>query len=223
MQERYIRNIPALSEEECLLLQSKKIGIVGCGGLGGHLTELISRLGCKEIVLIDGDVFEPSNLNRQLYSSTTSLGKSKVVSAAKRVQEINPDIQVTCYETFLTEENASRLIKDCDIILDGLDGIQARKTLKQACNKANIPYIYGAIAGWVAQAAVSMPGDHLLDLIYPEHVEIKDKSALSFTVAFCAAMQVSLCVKVLTERPVKTGTLYYFDLLHQEYEVIPMQ
>lgn len=223
MQDRYIRNIPALSEEECLLLQSKKVGIVGCGGLGGHLIELISRIGCNELVLIDGDTFEASNLNRQLYSSVSALGESKVKSAVRRVQEINPDINITYHETFLTEENADMLISGCDVILDGLDGIHARKTLKQACNKANIPYIYGAIAGWVAQVAISMPNDRLLDLIYPDHVELKDKSALSFTVAFCAAMQVSLCVKLLTGRPVETGMLHYFDLLHQEYEVIPMQ
>ncbi len=66
MNERYIRNIPALTEHECALLQQKTVAVVGCGGLGGHLVELMARIGVGELVVIDGDCFEISNLNRQL-------------------------------------------------------------------------------------------------------------------------------------------------------------
>ena len=92
----------------------------------------------------------------------------------------------------------------------------------EACKKANIPYIYGAIQGWVAQAAISLPGDNLIHTLYPEEIEITDKSVLSFTPALCASMQTSLCVKWLLGRSVETGTVYYFDLLNQEFETIPM-
>ena len=222
MQERYIRNIPALSEEECALLQSKKIAIVGCGGLGGHLTELMARIGCRELVLIDGDVFETTNLNRQLYSEPSCLDCKKALMASDRVNRINPDVHVTCHDVFLTAENADALIAGCDAVLDGLDSISARKQLKQACRKAGIPYIFGAISGWVVQTAISLPDDDLIERLYPENTQIRDKSALSFTAAFCAAMQTSLCTKLLTGRAVETGTVFYFDLLNQEYEVIPI-
>ena len=67
-----------------------------------------------------------------------------------------------------------------------------------------------------------MPEDNLIDILYPEDTKLTDKSALSFTPALCASMQSALCVKLLTGRAVQTGAIYYFDLLHQEYEVIPI-
>jgi hypothetical protein len=67
-----------------------------------------------------------------------------------------------------------------------------------------------------------MPGDDLITRLFPEDVEIRDRSVLSFTPALCASVQASLCIKLLTGRPVETGTIYYFDLLNQEFETIPM-
>ena len=74
----------------------------------------------------------------------------------------------------------------------------------------------------MAQAAVSMPGDALIEKLFPEEVELRDKSVLSFTPALCASMQTALCVKMLTGRAVETGRIFYFDLLNQEFETIPM-
>ena len=117
---------------------------------------------------------------------------------------------------------ADDLIRDCDIAVGALDNIPSRRILSVACEKAGIPYVYGAIQGWNAQAAVSMPGDGLIQKLFPEEIEIRDKSVLSFTPALCASIQASLCVKLLTGRPVETGCVYYFDLLNQEFETIPM-
>ena len=171
--------------------------------------------------VVDGDVFEETNLNRQLLSEVPLLGTAKAEAAAERVRRVNPEIMVEAVEEFLTEENAAVLLEDCDAVVDALDNISSRKTLAAACAKAGIPYIYGAISGWVAQAAVSMPGDGLIELLYPVGTILRDKSVLSFTPALCASLQVSLCVKLLTGRPVETGTIYYFDLLNLELESIP--
>ena len=222
MEERYARNIPALTEAECLTLKEKRILVVGCGGLGGHIIDMLARIGVGQLRVVDGDVFEPSNLNRQLLSEVTLLGTSKANAAADRVARVNPDIAVEAVEEFLTEANADLLIANCDAVLDALDNIPSRKLLAAACAKANIPYIYGAIQGWVAQAAISMPGDNLIEQLFPENVMIRDKSVLSFTPALCASMQAALCIKLLAGRHVETGTVYYFDLLNQEYEIIPM-
>ena len=222
MDKRYERNIPALTEEECALLRTKKIAVIGCGGLGGHLIELMARVGIGTIVAVDGDVFEESNLNRQLLSEIALLGKSKAEAAASRVTRINPGITVEAFPSFLDELNASWLISSCDAVLDALDNIPARKVLAKACSDAGIPYIYGAISGWVAQAAIAMPGKSLIEILYPEGIQLRDKSVLSFTPALCASMQAALCVKLLTGRPVETETIYYFDLLNQEFETIPM-
>ena len=135
---------------------------------------------------------------------------------------VNPDIEVEAVTHFLTQDNAAQIIAGCDVVLDGLDNIESRKILAAACQKAGIPYIFGAIQGWMAQAAISMPGDNLIEILYPAGTVIRDKSVLSFTPALCASMQVALCVKLLTGKAVETGTLYYFDLLNQEFETIPL-
>ena len=133
-----------------------------------------------------------------------------------------PDSDVDAEAVFLTADNVGTLLSGCDAVLDGLDNIESRRILAGACARAGIPYIYGAVNGWVAQAAISMPGDGLVEKLYPEGAALKNKSVLSFTPALCAAMQVSLCVKLLVDRPVETGRIYYFDLLAQEFETIPM-
>ena len=222
MEPRYARNIPALTEEECLALQKKRVLVVGCGGLGGHIIDQLARIGVGKLRVVDGDVFEATNLNRQLLSRMALLGVSKARAAQAHIAQANPDVAVEAAEEFLTAENAARLIADCDVVMDALDNIPSRKVLARACEKAGIPYVYGAIQGWISQAAISMPGDSLIEKLFPEDVIIRDKSVLSFTPAMCAAMQVSLCVKLLTGRPVETGTVYYFDLLNQEFETIPM-
>ena len=222
MDPRYERNIPALSEAECALLREKRVLVVGCGGLGGHIIDQLVRIGVGSIRAVDGDVFELSNLNRQLLSQVPLLGVSKAKAAAEHIARVNPDVLVEAVECYLTEDNAAELLAGCDVVMDALDNLPSRRILAAACAEAKIPYIYGAIQGWVAQAAVSLPGDQLIDRLYPAEIEIRDKSVLSFTPALCASMQTSLCVKLLTGRSVETGTIYYFDLLNQEFETIPM-
>ena len=220
MQARYERNVPALSEAECALLGSKRVAVIGCGGLGGHIIELLARVGVGHIVAVDGDKFDETNLNRQLLSETALLGKSKAQAAKDRVQQINPDVEVTAVEAFLTEENAIDIVSGCDVVLDALDNVSARRVLSRACEMAGIPYVYGAISGWVAQCAVSMPGDGLIEKLFGAEPEITDKSVLSFTPALCAAAQCALCVKLLCGRDVQSGQIYYFGLLNMEFENI---
>lgn len=222
MEQRYERNLPALTEAECLLLREKRILVVGCGGLGGHIIDQLARIGIGSLKVVDGDVFEESNLNRQLLSEVKCLGVRKAEAAADHIYRVNPDVTVEAVDVFMTAENAQELIAGCDIVIDALDNIPSRRILSAACVNANIPYIYGAIQGWVAQAALSMPGDGLVDLLFPQDVVIQEKSVLSFTPALCASMQVALCIKYLTGRAVQHGTVYYFDLLNQEFETIPL-
>ena len=100
MNARYARNIPALSEAEILLLRQKSVAVIGCGGLGGYLIEYLARIGVGSIRCIDGDVFEESNLNRQLLSSPALLGTSKAAAAAARIREINPHVQADAFPVF---------------------------------------------------------------------------------------------------------------------------
>lgn len=220
MEERYIRNLGALSEAECAVLRSKTVFVAGCGGLGGYLIEMLLRLGVGTIRAADGDAFEASNLNRQLFSSPSLLGKPKAVAAAERAALVNPDVRFVAIGDFVTEDNAAALIRGGDVVLDALDNIQARRILAHACAEEGIPMVHGAICGWSAQAAVVMPGDDLIDTIYPEGVGLSSKASLSFTPPFCAALQMALCTRLLTGRPLETGRLYIADLLDMEMEKI---
>lgn len=222
MEQRYIRNVPALTEAEGALLHNKRVLVVGCGGLGGNLINMLSRIGVGNLRIVDGDVFEATNLNRQLFSEVPLLGTNKACAIAEKVRHINPDIAVEAVQTFLTEENAQRLVRGCDVVMDALDNVEGRRILAAACETVGVPLVYGAISGWVAQAAISMPGDGLIGKLYPEDVRICDKSVLSFTPALCASIQAALCVKLLTGRDVETGKIYCVDLLDLEFETIPM-
>lgn len=223
MNPRYVRNIPALTEAECRLLQEKRVLIVGCGGLGGHLADQLARLGVGYLRIADGDTLEPTNLNRQILAEVPLLGLNKARAAAAKILRVNPEVQLDVIDTFLTADNAPSLVNGCDVVLDGLDSIPSRRLLAKAAEKAGIPYVYGAVQGWVAQAAVSLPGDGLLDALYPQDSPAMDNSVLSFTPALCAAMQAALCTKLLVGRPVESGVLYYCDLLSQEFMTIPLK
>ena len=105
MDGRYARNIPALTRAECEVLRQKRILVVGCGGLGGHIIDQLARIGVGFLRVVDGDVFEASNLNRQLLSSVPLLGVSKAKAAADHIARVNPDVAVEAAEAFLSVVN----------------------------------------------------------------------------------------------------------------------
>lgn len=222
MELRYSRNIPALTEAQCALLGTKRVAVIGCGGLGGYIIELLARIGVGHITCVDGDVFDQSNLNRQLFCEETLLGTFKAEAAVNRIRRVNSVISCLAINIFLDQNNARDVISGCDLVFDALDNTSFRRILEEACELENIPYVHGAISGWVAQTAVCLPGQRLTRMLYPEGVVIKDKSVLSFTAGLCASAQTALGVKVLLGLPVSVGTLYYYDLLNQEFETIAL-
>jgi len=212
MKERFKRNIGALTAEEQKILSGKKVFVAGCGGLGGYIIEMLSRLGCLNITVADGDVFGETNLNRQILCTENNLGKSKAQEAAVRIKEINSDINIIAHSEYITEENAEKLLQGHDVIIDALDNIPSRLLLEKYAEKAGIPIIHGAIQGWLAQIAVIMPGDRLLEKLYKSR-ESAPPPVPSFTPAFCASLQVSEAVKLLCgKETLAKGELLVFDL-----------
>ncbi len=223
MEERFIRNIPALSEQEQTLLRQRRVCVVGCGGLGGYLIEYMARVGVGALTVIDGDRFETSNLNRQLLSSAAALGTSKAEAAARRIAEIDSGIRVRAEAVFFTPENADVLLDGADLALDALDSGDARKALSDACRMRRIPLVHGAIQGWNAQVAVCMPDGPAPELLCPPGMQSIDKSCLSFTPALCAAIQAAEAVKLLIGRaPSLKSRLLFADLRDMEFETIEL-
>ena len=220
MDERFVRSLGALEEEELAALRGKKLLIAGCGGLGGYLAEYLLRLGVGELVAADPERFERSNLNRQLLCTEESLGRYKAAAAAERAARVAPDCRFFGHICRLDEKTLPGLLRGCDAALDALDNVESRKLLKAACDAAGIPLVFGAVGGWVAQAALSLPGDALPELLYPENYSQEDKSVLPFTPALGAALQTALCLQYLCGREVEPGRLYSFDLRQMDFRTI---
>jgi molybdopterin/thiamine biosynthesis adenylyltransferase len=224
--ERYLRNESMLSPEENTRLRRFHVAVVGCGGLGGHILEMLARLGIGYLTAIDSDVFEPSNLNRQLLSHPGNLGRPKAGEARRHLGRVNPDIKVRALQTRLTRENAGELLQGHDLVCDALDSISSRKVLQEAAGRLGIPLVSAAIAGWYAQITTVFPGDRTLDLIYPEGADKGMETSLgnpSFTPALAASIQVAEALKVLLGKgsPLRNRILA-INTLDQVYEIIDL-
>lgn len=227
MDRRYARNLGAITPEEQMLLLSKRVCIVGCGGLGGHLIEYMSRIGAGSLTVIDGDRFEETNLNRQLLSSEDTLGLSKAAEAKKRIARINPDLPVTAVEQFLTAKNASALLAGHDLVLDALDSIPHRLMLQRVCKELELPLVHGAVEGWFGQVTTVFPGDDALCRLYPGCTEDtapeKGSATLSFAPAFIASVQAAEAVKVLLGKEATLrGKVCFLDLQANRFDILPI-
>ena len=201
---RYDRNKTALSEDECASLAEKSIVVVGCGGLGGLVIEALARIGVGYLRVIDGDVFEESNLNRQLLCTEETLGREKALVAAERVKAINSEINIDPVVSFIEEANAYELLANADCVVDCLDNLEARFWTAHACQKLSIPIVYGAIAGWFGQVCTVHPGDVSFVSIYGEpfgESQHKTLGNLPFTAYAIASLQASEAVKVVLDKP----------------------
>ena len=197
MEERYSRNIPAVSEEDQNKLKQSSVLVAGCGGLGGFIVEYLARMGIGAITAVDGDVFCESNLNRQLLSRVDNLGKKKALAVADRVREINPDVRVQAVPEFLTEENAVGLMEGTDIVMDALDNVDSRYILEDAAAEAGLTIVHGAICGWDLQVMLIPPGSGMIHRLYPAGSQAASKTSLAITPAVCAAFQASMAVRYL--------------------------
>lgn len=221
MEGRYSRSLGALTQDEIDTLYKKSACVVGCGGLGGYVIELLARLGIGALTVVDGDSFVLSNLNRQLLSSEALIGKSKAEAAFERVRAINSEVRVNTIPMYLTEENADSILQGHDLVIDALDNVSSRRILADSCGRLGLPLVHGAISGWCAQITVIAPSSKAFDRIYPAETAAKQASSLSFTPALCASIQTAEAVKILIGREVSLQSrLLIVDLLTQEYNTV---
>jgi molybdopterin/thiamine biosynthesis adenylyltransferase len=224
--KRYIRNMKMLSKEENERLGEFKVCVVGCGGLGGYIIEMLGRLGIGNITAIDGDTFDATNLNRQIFCDIKTLGKAKALTAKRRMELVNPLVKITAITEKITKENAEAILAGHDLIVDAVDKIETRFLLQNTASNLNIPFIHGAIAGWYGQVSTIFPGDNTLDKIYPIRGGKGLENELgnpSFTPALIASIQVSEALKVLLNKgDLLRNKLLYIDLLDHDYMVMEL-
>ncbi len=220
--ERYKRNIGALTQEQIKTLQNKKICVIGCGGLGGYIIEELLRVGVGSITAVDFDVFDESNLNRQLLATSKTIGKDKARVAKERRDIVNPTINFNVFSEKFTEKNGSTIIRGHDLVIDALDNSQGRLTLAQVCKSLKIPILHGAIEEWAVQVSLIMPDSSLMETLYGGNCSLPPSpSSLSSTVAMCASLQVAEGIKYLVGLPNSLeNTILHFDLLTMDMEKI---
>lgn len=157
---RYSRHIllPEVGGAGQKKLLNAKVLIIGAGGLGAPVAYYLAAAGIGKIGIVDGDVVEISNLQRQIIHSTKDIGKSKAQSAREKMTALNPDIEVVTYETRVNSENILDIIKDYDAVVDGTDNFPTRYLVNDACVMAGKPLFHGGVFRFDGQAITIIPG-----------------------------------------------------------------
>lgn len=194
--------------------------IAGLGGLGGYLLEHMLRLGPGFIRAADGDLFDETNLDRQLLSAPSQLGRPKAEAAAERAKLVAPGLDFEAVSEFLDGENCLRLLRGCALALDGLDNAESRLVLERGCAEVGIPLVHGAASGLCFEAGVIPPGSGMLARLYPPGRQAMDRMARGPAVAACAAIQCAQAEQILRgERPTLWGKLLTADLAGPSFDI----
>jgi len=225
--QRYVRNFRTIDGQGQLKLHRSRVVVAGCGGLGGFVVEELARLGVGTLVVVDPDVFDASNLNRQLFATLADLGVAKVDAAVSRVAAINPATLVEARPVRLGSDNAASLVEGADVAADALDSIPARLVLEDACGHLGLALVHGAIAGHYVQATTSLPGSGTLRRLFgvggPERGIETELGNPAFTPAVAASIQAAEIVRILLGRaPALAGILFHLDLERMEAVRLPL-
>ena len=218
---RYLRNLDVISPEEQLTLAKSQVAVIGAGGLGGNVILLLARMGIGRMVVVDLDVFEETNLNRQAFCTIESLGKLKASEAVSAVAAVNPGVKVIPYETKLISSNVEKMLAGSDVVVDALDNVPDRLLLQDTAQKMGIPLVHGALAGFEGWVITIFPGDSGLKNIYGAQKESNNTESPQallgvpgVTPSLIAAMQVMEVIKILLKR----GNIIRNRMLHIDLE-----
>lgn len=225
--ERYDRQIRIFGVEGQEKLKKSKVAIVGIGGLGSPVAYYLAAAGVGELLLIDEQTPELSNLNRQILHWEEDLGKNpKAVSAKWKLERFNPDIKIKTFTGKLTEENIDSIIKDVDVMVDCLDNFESRYLLDDFAQRRGIPFVHGAVEGLHGQLTTIIPGKtKSLKELFPIPPKKKEKfPILGATAGVIGTIQATEVVKLITGHgEVLANKLLIVDLLHNSFEVIDLE
>ncbi|MBW1863500.1 MAG: HesA/MoeB/ThiF family protein [Deltaproteobacteria bacterium] len=219
---RYLRNRDVISVREQFKLANSCVAVVGLGGLGGQVVLLLTRMGVGHLVVIDNDVFDETNLNRQALSSNKSIGRPKSEEAVDVVASINPGVTVTPYQMRLDASNARKMLDASDVVVDALDNIADRFVLESETKKLGVPLVHGALAGFEGQIMTIFPDDPGLKHLYgDEKVEKNDPKrpeailgVPTITPSIISSLQAMEVLKIILKR----GKIFRNIMVHVDLE-----
>lgn len=178
-------------------LAEARVLVVGCGGLGAGAIPALTSSGIGHLTLLDDDVVEASNLNRQTLFTADQLGGSKVELAAERMRRLSPGAEVTALAHRLTAEDVE-LVAGHDVVVDCTDRAASRQAISQACRAAGVPWVWAAIDAWTAVLSVFAPGQVQWEQVVPHPTEAPEPlDIMGATPALAGAWQAAETVKLL--------------------------
>jgi molybdopterin-synthase adenylyltransferase len=163
---RYLRNRDSISLQDQLKLAESKVAVVGAGGLGGTVIQLLGRIGIGRLTVVDCDVFDETNLNRQAFCTRDWVGKPKALAVQTQLKSINPAVEVLAHNIKLDSANGPEILAGCQVIVDALDNVKDRLTLEALAKSMGAPFVHGALAGFEGQLLTVFPEDPGLKQIY---------------------------------------------------------
>ncbi|MDD5557058.1 MAG: HesA/MoeB/ThiF family protein [bacterium] len=203
---RYHRGVASIGLEGQLKLRRAKAAVVGAGGLGGTLVEILARFGIGALVVIDGETFTEDNINRQVLCTEDGIGAGKAEAASARVARVNAAVDVEAHRIYIRKDNIDLFLRGCDLVIDALDSIPVRLILQEAAARLRIPFIHGAVAGFAGEVMTVMPGDAGLLALFgpgagvPRSGVETEVGVPTVTPAVVAALEAMEAVKVITGR-----------------------
>ena len=220
--ERYKRQILLFGEEGQETLKKAKIFIAGAGGLGSPISIYLAVAGVGTLTVVDMDVVELTNLNRQILHYDRDIGKKKTASAGEKLREINPDITVKVVDTTIDETNVARLVGTSSGIVDAMDNFPTRYLLNETAVKKKIPLFHGAIRGLYGQTTTIIPGvTPCLKCIFPKAPPKEVFPVVGVTPGLIGMIQATEVIKYLIhDGRLLTGRLLIWDGLESHAEEI---
>ena len=204
---RYSRQELIIGDKAQLLLKKSKVCIVGLGALGTFSAELLARSGVS-LILIDRDIVELHNLQRQSLFTESDIGQPKAWTAKKHLEAINSEIKIDAFNEDLNSSNIQLL--NSNIVLDCTDNLAARFLINDYCVKNKLPWIYSAVIGIIGRVMVVLPGNYCFRCNFKEAkgLETCDTiGVLNTTVAVNSSIQVSEVIKILTRNKPSLGLI----------------
>lgn len=232
---RYSRHtmLPEVGEEGQLKLLASKILLVGAGGLGSPSAFYLAAAGVGTIGIVDPDVVDVSNLQRQILHRNDDVGVPKVESAARAMRDLNPDVKIIQYKEFLTSENILRILDDgWEVVVDGCDNFPTRYLINDACVFRKIPNVHGSIFQFEGQASVFAPslGGPCYRCLYPEPPppgmvpSCAEAGVIGALPGIVGTIQAMEAIKLILDRgkPL-TGRLLQFDALEMKWRELKLR
>ncbi len=200
------------TEEEQQYLFKKKVLLIGLGGIGSKVADMLARLGIGELGLCDFDMYDVTNINRQLYATYQTIDQYKVDVIEEQLSLINPGMKLHKYYERIEDYN--KLIFQYDYVIDAVDNIVTKIFILDEASKYNKFVVHGACGGWYAQVAVISPGNQLLHEVYKEKRKGLEEQLLnnSFITSNVASIMVSEFIKLALHKETVLDELILIDL-----------